>query len=76
MGIRPSCNGLTDRVSMSVNRMGKDVGLERNQFKEGACFTVKPTWSGTRATISGSFPSVPRNPPPTRARGMVLFRGV
>ena len=36
----------------------------------GACFTVNPTWSGTRATISGSFPSVPRKLPPTRAWDM------
>src|SRR5437588_1452752 len=56
VGIGPSCKGLIDRMSASVNRKGKDVGLERNQFKEGACFTVRPTWSGTRAWISGSFP--------------------
>ena len=78
VGIGPSCSGLTVRVSMSVNRMGKDVGLERNQFKEDAYFTIRPTWSKTRTTISGSFPSVPRKLPPTRARGTVLFlsRGV
>ena len=76
VGIGPSCSGVSDSWSMSVNFSGYVVGFERNQFRTGVFLTVSPTWSGTKATSTGSLPSVPRNPPPTRARGVSSLGGL
>src|SRR4029079_5284667 len=76
VGIGPSNIGLVNPVSLSVNMTRYVVGFEINQFKTGVFLKVNPTWSGTMASMTGSFPSIPRNPPTTRARGISFWGGV